>query len=214
MPAKRANLLLAELGWIEKHVKGWHLTEAGKKMGGVMREARQTGIPYVVWPASILTNKVLVGTMKESAGGGVVAEGKSGGSGAAKSGVATVAETSIQSFRERFPAELRATDGHMVRSRAELLIDNWLYMQQIVHAVERKLPVEEDALCDFYLPKGKVYIEFWGMERDPKYAARMREKKAIYVKYEMNLVELGDAEIESLDDVLPRLLLKYGIDCT
>jgi hypothetical protein len=48
----------------------------------------------------------------------------------------------------------------MVRSRAEVLIDNWLYMQGIVHAYERRLPIEEECYCDFYLPKG-VYIEFW-----------------------------------------------------
>ena len=47
-------------------------------------------------------------------------------------------------FREKFPAKYRATDGHLVRSRAEMLIDNWLYMSGIVHAVERKLPIEED----------------------------------------------------------------------
>lgn len=47
-------------------------------------------------------------------------------------------------FREKFPATHRAADGHMVRSRAEMLIDNWLYMAEIVHAYERKLPIEED----------------------------------------------------------------------
>ena len=30
-----------------------------------------------------------------------------------------------QGFRERFPAQHRTTDGHLVRSRAEVLIDNW-----------------------------------------------------------------------------------------
>ena len=55
-----------------------------------------------------------------------------------------------------------------------MLIDNWLYMQQIAHAYERKLPVEEDVYCDFYLPAGKAYIEYWGMEKDPAYAARMQ----------------------------------------
>lgn len=46
--------------------------------------------------------------------------------------------------REKFEAKHRATDGHFVRSKAEMLIDNWLYMAEIVHAYERKLPIEED----------------------------------------------------------------------
>lgn len=66
----------------------------------------------------------------------------------------------------------------MVRSRAEVLIDNWLYMQGIVHAYERRLPIEEECYCDFYLPGGKgVYIEFWGRESDPTYQERQAAKR-------------------------------------
>lgn len=61
-----------------------------------------------------------------------------------------------------------------------MLIDNWLYMAGIVHAYERKLPIEEDLYCDFYLPTGKVYIEFWGLEDDPKYAHRKKIKQDLY----------------------------------
>lgn len=73
------------------------------------------------------------------------------------------------------------------------------------------MPVEEDVYCDFYLPQGKVYIEYWGMESDARYAKRKDEKLAVYRKYGINLIELTDAEVQNLDDVLPRLLLKYGI---
>lgn len=37
-------------------------------------------------------------------------------------------------------------------------------------------------------------------------------KQALYAKHDFRLIELGDAEIERLDDVLPRLLLKFGIE--
>jgi DNA modification methylase len=65
--------------------------------------------------------------------------------------------------------------------------------------------------CDFYLPAGKVYIEFWGMEIDAKYCERKKEKIAIYEQYGFSLIELNDQDISNLDDVLPRLLLKHGI---
>ena len=55
-------------------------------------------------------------------------------------------------------------------------------------------------------------IEYWGMEQAPEYAARKREKKNVYEKYEMNLVELGDQELKSLEDHLPRLLRKFGVE--
>lgn len=50
------------------------------------------------------------------------------------------------------------------------------------------------------------------MESDPKYRDRMAVKQAIYAKHGLRLIELGDAEIERLDDVLPRMLLRFGIE--
>ena len=46
---------------------------------------------------------------------------------------------------------------------------------------------------------------------DPKYAARKAKKQAIYEKYNLKLIELADEDVASLDDVLPRKLLKFGV---
>ncbi|RLA21781.1 MAG: hypothetical protein DRQ61_07930 [Gammaproteobacteria bacterium] len=114
-------------------------------------------------------------------------------------------------FRHKYVAMHRATDGHFVRSKAEMLIDNWLYMAEIAHAYERKLPVEEEVYSDFYVPRGKVYIEFWGYDNNAKYLARKQKKQAIYQKYNFNLIELTDEEVLNLDDILPLMLLEYGV---
>ena len=92
-----------------------------------------------------------------------------------------------------------------------MLIDNWLYMAGVAHAYERKLPIDEDLYCDFYIPSGKVYIEYWGGTDDAKYLARKQQKIAMYKRYGFNLIELSDHDVQALDDVLPRLLLKYGV---
>ena len=84
-------------------------------------------------------------------------------------------------------------------------------MEGIVHAYERKLPIEEDVYCDFYIPSGKVYIEFWGLENEPNYVKRKEIKKSIYQKYNFKLIELTDKEVFNLDDILPRMLLKFGV---
>lgn len=47
---------------------------------------------------------------------------------------------------------------------------------------------------------------------DPKYRERKAVKQAIYAKHGLRLIELGDSEIERLDDVLPRMLLRFGIE--
>ncbi len=194
----RINPILPELGLVQKSVKGWTVTPLGKLVGGKQLEYDKTGVPYVCWKSSILTRSRIINALKEAKGDSIEEKNE-------------VQEKETIGFREKFEATHRSADGHYVRSRAEMLIDNWLYMSEIVHAYERKLPVEEDVYCDFYLPVGKVYIEYWGLENDPRYLHRKSEKLRVYKKYEFNLIELNDADIQNLDDILPKKLLKFGI---
>src|SRR5262249_38839536 len=79
--------------------------------------------------------------------------------------VATGPATDTDDYRRRFPAPYRADDGHYVRSKAELAICNWLHHKNVSHAYERKLPVPEDVISDFYVAVGQTcYIEYWGLE--------------------------------------------------
>ncbi|MBK8454532.1 MAG: hypothetical protein WAQ53_02370 [Thiofilum sp.] len=197
----KINFILSELGWVQKGLKGWVITEPGKKQGGVQSEDKKSGIPYVRWPESIIESKSLKETIDQVKGVNHSPLPET---------TKTANEESVE-FREKFEAKHRSADGHMVRSKAEMLIDNWLYMAEIVHAYERKLPIEEDVYCDFYIPTGKVYIEYWGYENDPKYLARKQKKIDLYNKYGFNLIELQDKDVQNLDDVLPRLLLKFGV---
>jgi len=195
LSANKMNYVLSELGWIKKGLKGWLITDQGVKLGAQQGEDSRSGIPYVRWPEKILNVKALKDSVDNVKG---VEKPKTD-------------SDKMDSFRHKFEATHRTTDGHFVRSKAEMLIDNWLYMAEIVHAYERKLPIEEEVYCDFYIPTGKVYIEFWGYENDEKYLARKEEKRAIYKKYNFNLIELTDNEVLNLDDILPRLLLKFGV---
>ena len=199
LSARKINMILSEIGLIEKYLKGWTITILGTKNGGIQKENSKNGIPYVEWNESIFTSSAFASIIKE-------VKGEAG-----ESTQIEIDNTKSLNFREKFPAKHRATDGHMVRSKAEMLIDNWLYMAEIVHAYERKLPIEEEVYCDFYIPTGKVYIEFWGLENDPKYAKRKEIKKEIYKKYDFKLIELTDEEVFNLDDILPRLLLKHAV---
>jgi hypothetical protein len=196
--ANRINPILSELGWIKKGIKGWHVTEQGQKQGGVEVKSFRSGIPYTKWPNTILDSPILQNTINALLGDGTENKPE---------------EKRVDDigFREKFEAKHRATDGHFVRSKAEMLIDNFLYMLEIPHAYERRLPIEEEVYCDFYIPTGKVYIEYWGYEDDPRYLARKKAKQDIYHKYGFNLIELGEKEVQNLDDHLPRLLLEFGI---
>ncbi len=200
--SQRLNLILSELGWIEKDIAGWQVTKLGKNLGGRQFEHETSGGTYVLWPDNILNNKNLTSVFKDT-------------SPAPEShmihGDKEPAKTTTDNFREKFPATFRTKDGHMVRSRAEVIIDNALYDYKLAHAYERKLPIEEDLYSDFFIPTENVYIEFWGMEDDPKYAERKKVKLEIYKKYDFKLIELNDTDISNLDDYLPKKLLKFNI---
>lgn len=118
-----------------------------------------------------------------------------------------------EDFRNKWPREHQCEDGHYVRSLSEMLIDNWLYNHGYVHAYEKSVFMDSDpeaiVLSDFYLPQGNVYIEFWGLEDNEKYAKRKEEKIKLYDENNYNRIDLNEKDIKRLNDILPRLLAKY-----
>ena len=198
--AVKTNHILAELGWIEPGVKGWLATNQGDKLGAFQEEDARSGIPYVRWPAALINNPALVDTVHQVLGISVETD------------YVKEQGRTVVSFQEKFATKQRTADGHFVRSKAEMIIDNWLYFAGIAHAYERRLPVEEEAYSDFYLPVGRVYVEYIGDEvEDEQYAARKRAKSALYAKHGLPLIELDDGDVGNLDEVLARRLLKFGI---
>lgn len=192
--ANKLNYLFSELGWVNKSLKGWVATDQGIKQGAVQSEDTRSGAPYVRWPETIAQSSLLLSSISDISG----------------SDSSSKFDCSANAPMKR-QATHRATDGHFVSSKAEMLIDNWLYMAEIVHAYERRLPIEDNVYCDFYIPTGKVYIEYWGHDNDPKSLARKEKKLAIYEKHGFKLIELDDTDVQNLDDILPRLLLKFGV---
>ena len=80
-----------------------------------------------------------------------------------------------------------------------------------MHAYERKIPnIDEDILCDFYIPTGRVFIEYWGMD-DEKYLAKKKWKLEIYKKNSIDLIELTEKDVANLDDSLAAKLRKYQV---
>jgi len=194
----KLNHLFSELGWVTKSLKGWIATEQGLKQGAVQSEDSRSGVPYVRWPETIAQSSPLLSSINDITG-------------AINLTPSNNVNPSTSKDISQIDAKYRATDGHWVHSKAEMIIDNWLYMAEIVHAYKRQLPIEENVYCDFYIPTGKVYIEYWDTNNDLIYLARKEKKLAIYKKYGFKLIELNNSEVTSLDDILPRLLLKFGV---
>jgi hypothetical protein len=204
---QRVNNILSELGYIEEAIKGWKITPLGRNIGGVQRE-HQSGGTYVIWPDSILTNRVFLKAIRPTE---YMSEEKT---------EIELVSSNIKSENKYPSTLLKSKDGHLVRSRAELIIDNLLYDYGLTHAYERELTVEETVRSDFFIParngkdnKGKaVYIEFWGINDNDKYLERKKEKQEIYKKHKLNLIELDDSHIDNLDSFLRKAFLKFDIN--
>ena len=188
--AKEVNEALAKANFIKRCNNGWKLTELGKKNGGIQQNYK--GNLSVYWEENALYD----GTLEKALNTNKKAKQEN---------------NNKTDFRDKFKAEYRTNDGHYVRSRAEVIISNWLFSECIAHAYEKRVPIEEDVYCDFYIPKGKIYIEFWGYEEDEKYLARKQKKRELYKKYNLNLIEIDNNTINNIDDFLPRELLKFGV---
>ena len=104
---------------------------------------------------------------------------------------------------------ITSEDGHNVRSKAECMIDEWLYRHDLVHAYEQRLPIEPDFISDLYVPKADCYIEYWGLEDDEQYLRRKEKKVNIYQKHGLKLIGLNDKDVRNLRYVLPKELLRH-----
>lgn len=201
--SQRVNRVLSELEWIDKGIKGWTISKVGRSLGGVEYD-HQSGGTYVLWPEGILTNK----TLRESFNLNEILKDN-------EKDEDNVYKSDSYNLRDKWPSKYRTKDGHRVRSRGEMAIDDYLYECGIVHAYEREVKnIEERVLCDFFIPAKNggesVYIEYWGKE-DLDYDIRKSVKQEIYRNNDLNLIELDNSHIYSLDDHLPRMLLKFKI---
>nr|WP_321319986.1 hypothetical protein [uncultured Campylobacter sp.] len=120
-------------------------------------------------------------------------------------------KSKVEAQKELF----RTKSGHLVRSKSEVIIADYLYGEEICFAYEKSLPIETEARCDFYVPACSAYIEYWGVQSDEaerkKYEKRKKEKIALYKKHALNLIEIDDKNIKNLEDFLQKELLKLGL---
>lgn len=122
----------------------------------------------------------------------------------------------LSDYRKTYPANIRCKDGHYVRSRAEKIIDDWLYDNDYIHVYEKPIynyenKEEQMFIPDFYLKHEDVYIEFWGVADNESYLLKKEDKIAFYEKNGIRFISIEDKDIEHIDDVLPRLILKRKI---
>ncbi|UTF60453.1 phage antirepressor KilAC domain-containing protein [Gilvimarinus sp. DA14] len=182
LPARLINVLLAERGWIEKHVHGWLATEAGKALGAQQHVSESTAIPFVTWPETLLDNPAL--------------------------------QQTVAALK---PDAAHCLDGHEPAESGLNLINNWLYVTGLTHARRYALALtlgqyrDQSVTVDFYLPQQRVAIVYWPAEAAPgKLAATLELREKLKAAH-CPVIELEQAQLDNLDEVLARELMKLGV---
>ena len=120
---------------------------------------------------------------------------------------------------DSYEGKFTCTDGHIVKSKSEMIIDNWLFDHSIPHAYEKKLPIDNDENHDlhpdFCLPgygddKDEIYIEYWGYnEKNIEYTKSKNYKMKIYKDLKVTVICLEEKDIMDISTSLSRKLRFY-----
>ena len=123
------------------------------------------------------------------------------------------AVTKVRKFYKKKYQPQRATsfkcfDGHIVRSKGELIIDNQLHHLGIKHEYENTIRIRGKPLkYDWYLPDYKAYIEYWGYY-GKYYMKRKAEKLQMYRKGNLKLISIEDIILKDIYSNLEKELSK------
>ena len=109
--------------------------------------------------------------------------------------------------------EIRRTcDGHYVKSDPEVIIDDILYENRIVHCYEKKVPIDSDeqtVKCDWFIPvtdnRHGIYIEYWGMNTKDYLQNKERKRKA-YKDHKIPLIEIEKDDPKDRSGLADRII--------
>lgn len=128
----------------------------------------------------------------------------------------------IKILDESYEGKYTCKDGHIVKSKSEREIDDYLFEHGIPHAYEKALPIDANAAHDlhpdFFLPKfgpekKDIYIEHWGfIDNNRDYTESKKYKMGKYKYLRITLVSTNEDDMKDPQVSLDRKLkyFKYG----
>ena len=214
--AQKMNKIIEEIGWSRSFSGGgYEPTKQGLRKD-VLRLESQKGTPYCSYPPGIIHDIALISRFADispaSAGFSNVSpiqtQSSQGNSGDC---VCYCGKCSLLGKSQKY----KTRDGHFVRSRGEVMIDNYLYTSRVAHAYELDLILTDSERMspDFTVltPNGNVYIELWGLEGQSDYDKNTEKKKRLYEKHDLSLINVRPDDLDNLDSILSQKLARYGV---
>lgn len=117
----------------------------------------------------------------------------------------------LELLNESYEGVYKCKDGHIVKSKSEKDIDNYLFEHKIAHAYEKTLIIGADKFNpDFYLTDMDVYIEHWGYNSDnEEYTRRKEYKLPKYKEKGITLIQTNEKDMQDPETALELKLNTY-----
>lgn len=242
LTVRELNRILAERGLLERGRLGWRLSQDGERAGGVEFDSDHNGLPYALWPESLLDDGALIETLAavqsvrraalghlnrwapdaqpETATAGSGAAGSDASAISKDQGAAEPAGLSGDLFagtgRQPGPAE---TDPAALRgldghgcSGHGELMICNWLYLAGLTHAIDRCPPGAEQPADFYLPQQRLCIEYLGDEQHPRELGLHLARLEWYQTHQWGVVEVRTEHLEKLDDYLTRALRRHNVD--
>lgn len=98
----------------------------------------------------------------------------------------------------------KAKDGHITKSHAERYLDDWLH-EHLPYKHEYNCPVKRairEVLCDWYVPKIDLHIEYW--EKKPwRETSAIELKRKFYEDHSLRAIDIYEDDLRLADRIIP-----------
>jgi len=107
-----------------------------------------------------------------------------------------------------------AKDGHITKSYGERYLDDWLH-EHLPYKHEYNCPVKRakrEVLCDWYIPKTDLYIEYW--EKKPwRETSAIDLKRKFYEDHSLRAIDIYEDDLRLADRRIPARMREAAPQC-
>lgn len=108
----------------------------------------------------------------------------------------------------------KAKDGHITGSYGERRVDDWLY-EHLSYKHEYNCPVKRakrEVLCDWYIPKIDLYIEYWEKTSWQQTSA-IELKRKFYEDHSLKAIDIYEDDLRIADRIIPARIREVAPRC-
>jgi len=109
----------------------------------------------------------------------------------------------------------KAKDGHITKSYGERYLDDWLhehlpYRHEYNCSVKR---AKRQVLCDWYIPKIELYIEYWE-KTGWRQTSAIELKRKFYEDHSLRAIDIYEDDLRLADRIIPARIREVAPRCS